>query len=276
MKTNPEELDLSGLIDMHIHTAPDIRERWGDDVTVAREAYKKGMQAILIKSHDTCTADRAKIARSLVPGMNVFGGIALNYSVGGINPYAVDTAIRLGAKQVWLPTHHSENIIEASGISLLDSEEHVSARVMTVLEMIRDNDVALGTGHISIRELQEVVKAARELGIEKIIITHPEAHFINLAVEIQEQISSPGIYFERCYVDTTLSMHALVSVALIADHIRRVGIRSTILSSDFGQPVNGNPIEGFARYLAELHDCGFSEAEIKIMAAENPSKVLGM
>ena len=37
-----------------------------------------------------------------------FGGITLNQFVGGLNPWAVETALKMGEKIVWLPTVHSE------------------------------------------------------------------------------------------------------------------------------------------------------------------------
>ena len=36
--------------------------------------------------------------------MRIFGSIALNNSVGGVNPYVVEAAINFGVKIVWLPT----------------------------------------------------------------------------------------------------------------------------------------------------------------------------
>ena len=96
--------DLTGLVDIHIHTAPDTVARRIDDLQAAREARAAGMRAILIKSHVTCTADRAAIVEKAVDGIRVLGGLALNEPVGGLNPHAVDAALRLGAKEIWMPT----------------------------------------------------------------------------------------------------------------------------------------------------------------------------
>ena len=109
------EVDLSGLIDMHIHTAPDNRPRYCDDVQAAREAKEVGMRAILLKSHITMTADRAIVAERIVGDIKVFGSLALNVWVGGLNPRAVEVAIEMGAKEIWMPTLSAANEINLRG-----------------------------------------------------------------------------------------------------------------------------------------------------------------
>src|SRR5688500_18689373 len=99
-----DDIDLTGAIDLHLHSAPDVRPRKLDDLAVARAAAARGIRAILLKSHVTLTADRAYLVEQVVPGIRVFGGLALNHAVGGINPVAVETALRMGAAEIWMPT----------------------------------------------------------------------------------------------------------------------------------------------------------------------------
>ena len=47
-------------------------------------------------------------------GVKLFSGIALNNASGGINPHAVNHAINIGAKIVWLPTLSAANHIAKS------------------------------------------------------------------------------------------------------------------------------------------------------------------
>ncbi len=75
-------VDLSGLIDLHIHSAPDVVERHGDDVDIAREAQAAGMSAIMLKSHVTGTADRASIAGRIVTGIRAFGSSRFRIVIG--------------------------------------------------------------------------------------------------------------------------------------------------------------------------------------------------
>lgn len=100
-------MNLSGVIDMHIHTGPDIRQRRLDDIELAQEAARIGVRAVVIKSHVMSTAGRAIIAEKICPGVRVFGGVVLNPHVGGINPIAVQMTIKMGGKIVWLPTSFS-------------------------------------------------------------------------------------------------------------------------------------------------------------------------
>src|SRR6266508_3906304 len=103
-ETDYSEIDLTGTIDLHIHSAPDVGPRKMDDLEVARQAAQRGMRAILLKSHWTLTADRAYLVEKVVSGIRVFGGLALNQSVGGFNPAAVEVALKMGAAQIWMPT----------------------------------------------------------------------------------------------------------------------------------------------------------------------------
>ena len=70
------------------------------------------MKAILLKCHHENTVSRAYLVQRVIPGIRVFGGIVLNYYVGGINPAAVEASLRLGGKEVWMPTvdagYHAE------------------------------------------------------------------------------------------------------------------------------------------------------------------------
>ncbi|MBN1583493.1 MAG: histidinol phosphatase, partial [Anaerolineae bacterium] len=141
--------ELTGLIDVHIHTAPDVVPRRVDDLEAARDARDAGMRAIVIKSHVTCTADRAAIAEKAVGGIRVFGGLALNKAVGSLNPAAVDAALGLGAKIIWMPTHDAAHSCQvkgqAGGITLLDSEGDLRPEAGPILELIRDSNAVLST-----------------------------------------------------------------------------------------------------------------------------------
>lgn len=104
---------LRGTIDTHIHTEEEYAVLGGgsmDMVELARRARDKGMRAIVVKSLFFETATRAYIARKQVPGIEVFGGISLGQSVGGMNPAAVEGFAKLGlptAKVVWLAVFDS-------------------------------------------------------------------------------------------------------------------------------------------------------------------------
>ena len=76
---------LKGVVDIHVHSDPDSVPRSIDAVDVAKLARDRGIRALLLKNHYEPTASLAYLARKAVPGIELFGGIALNRSVGGIN-----------------------------------------------------------------------------------------------------------------------------------------------------------------------------------------------
>src|SRR5574341_612391 len=265
---------------MHIHSAPDVQARYSDDIEIARQAEGAEMRAILLKSHVTLTADRATIARKLVDRLHVFGGLALNAPVGGLNPAAVEVAAKMGAKEIWMPTrdaayvHRQEG--RPGGISLLSDSGELLPEVYEILELIKQADMILGTGHISPAETQTLARLAIKLGLRKILVTHPESAFIRMPVEQQVSLAKDGVYFERCYVDTTPLLRSTVSPVEIAAIIRTVGVASTVLSTDFGQVANPPPVEGMRHYLSALASAGFTPSEIRRMAGENPAGLLDL
>src|SRR5438876_6621018 len=109
---------LSGAIDMHAHADPDGTPRKIDAIDLAKLAKSRGMRAIVLKNHYEPTASLAYIVRKEVPGIEVFGGISLDLTVGGVNPAAVEwmTKVKGGyGKVIWMPTFDCEHQVTSSG-----------------------------------------------------------------------------------------------------------------------------------------------------------------
>jgi hypothetical protein len=278
--SSSSEVDLSGLIDMHIHTAPDIGPRYCDDVQAAREAKEVGMRAILLKSHVTLTADRAALAERIVGDIRVFGGLVLNTPVGGLNPKAVEVALEMGAKEIWMPTFSAANEFhqrgEEGGITVLSEDGSVQPEIHEILDLIGQADAILATGHISVGESIALVRIARKHGLRKILITHPESSITPMPVEVQADIAGNDVYFERCFVETTPAAGSKVSVDEIVAAIHDVGVGSTIITTDFGMVGLPAPVQGMREYLAKLSGQGFQPSEIHRMASENPAYLLDL
>src|SRR5918993_1811806 len=108
---------VSGAIDIHVHTLPDDRPRALDAVQAARQARERGMRAIVLKNHYESTAGLTYMVRTLVPDFDVFGGIDLNLTVGGINPAAVEHMTRVTGgfgRILWMPTFDAENQVRSA------------------------------------------------------------------------------------------------------------------------------------------------------------------
>lgn len=265
-------VDLTGFIDPHVHAAPEHIPRLLDDLALARLARDAGMAGLLIKSHTTLTADRATIAQRAVPGIRVWGGLVLNRSVGGINSAAVEVALQYGAAEIWMPTIDAANHCghsHAAAKGFVVKCDKPSDELREILNLIATHEAILGTGHLSVRETIKLVGYAREHGVKKILITHPEAPFIDMSVSVQRELAALGCMFERTWVFTTPALgHAIPPERILRD-IDAVGFESTVLASDMGQVGNPTPIEGFRAFVTTCLDAGFDESQVRRMAAEN-------
>jgi hypothetical protein len=274
-----ERVDLTGTIDIHVHTAPDTVPRSVDDLEAARQAREAGMRGVLLKSHVTCTAGRAAIAQQVVGGIQVWGGLALNRAVGGLNPEAVDTALQLEAKEIWMPTldaAHGRTLKgQTGGISILDDEGALCAPLYEILTLIREAGAILGTGHLSPRETAALVRTARQQGVSRILITHPASAAVRMPLDAQLALAEEGVFFERCYL-AVLSAGREEGIAQVAAQIRRVGVESAVLSTDLGRWGQPAPVEGFRAYLARLGEAGLKVDELRRMAGDNPAFLLGL
>ena len=125
---------LQGGIDIHIHAYPDALVDTGWDFSrEAIQAYDAGMRAVVCKSMLSDTAPMCYFVNQIVDKyakekaergeithhpFNAFGGVVLNWSVGGLNPEAVWVSAKLGAKIIWLPSHdsaHHMKVLEEPG-----------------------------------------------------------------------------------------------------------------------------------------------------------------
>jgi hypothetical protein len=290
---------LQGTFDTHVHSGPDVLPRRFTDIDLAALAQERGFGGFVLKSHHAPTADRANLIRSMYPGVKVYGAIALNNPVGGLNPVAIDVAGRLGAKVVWLPTMDSANEqsnvagqldesklpywmsiareLRAQGIAgtwltVTDGYGNVLPETQQCLEVIAKYDMVMATGHIAPPELEPVIKAARAAGVQRIIVTHPEFPTTHLTVEEQKNLSQYGVFFERCF---TTPYTNKCSWEETLQNIREVGTASTIIATDLGQTTNPELQEGFEIFIDKLIDDGFTEAQIKQITQHNAASLLG-
>lgn len=124
---------LVGGVDLHAHPGPSPFTRRMSIMDA--DAATVGFRALVCKSHhhsmqsDILGLEPVGLRET---GVRVVGGVALNRTVGGLNPYAVELALRMGGRVVWFPTIASSAHIEfhaahhsgfpVSGIPLRDNE----------------------------------------------------------------------------------------------------------------------------------------------------------
>lgn len=286
------KVNLIGAIDFHVHSSPDVVNRSVDDFELAKMALDAGMKAVVLKNHVTTTADRAVLASKIVPGIEIFGGVVLNHAVGGLNPDAVEVMVRMGGdrgKVVWLPTIDADyhlQVFNKPGMGIKVAENNtILPETEVILRAIARHDLVLSTGHISPEEVLLVIKRARELGIEKILITHAMADVPGLSREMMQKCADLGAYLELVFVNDLMGENAVaeghrqwhrVSIEKMAQTIRAIGAQHFILSTDLGRQGDPLPAEGYQLFLDRLIESGISPAEITMMSRENPSQLLGL
>jgi len=286
---------LHGAIDIHIHHGPDLYPRIQNPHELARDAEAAGLRAVCLKTHNFPTVSLAIMTRELVPGLDVFGSIACNYQVGGVNPIAVEAAVKYGARQVWLPTidsanhavvtgsvgQHGKGLTIVGGISqyalnkpridLLDSEGRLSDELKEVIQLVSDAGIILNLGHTSYREMQAVVRQAKSQKVKKIVCDHP--FFSHLDISQQLELADEGVWINYT-AGELFPRWWRVSIGDFAAAIRKVGVKRSVISSDCGQLHNPPMVEGLRITCQLLLEEGFSADEIRTLLHHNPASLL--
>lgn len=273
---------LRGVVDIHAHSGPDSVPRSIDSLSLAKVAAKREIRGIVLKNHYEPTAALAGLARREVPGLAVFGGIALNLTVGGINSFAVERMTRVEGgfgKIVWMPTFDAENQVRFSKENrpfvTISRNGKLLPEVSSVLDIIAQKDLVLATGHSTPAEDFLLIEEAKRRGVKRIVVTHALLAPVSMPVEMAKKAAQLGAYIEfvgNAVVGVSKSM----TFEQYAAAMRAVGFDRVILSSDFGQP--GNPLhpDGLEQVFAGLRKAGLSEADISKAAKQNPARLLGL
>jgi len=290
---------LDGAVDLHVHPYPSPFPRRMDATEAAQRAADAGMRAIVVKSHHHDTAmDVAAlrghgIARS---GIDVFGGIALNTQVGGLNPHAVNLCLAMGGRVVWFPTiaspkhiaHHAAHpqlkfpqlavdLVPEEPVDVFaDGNGRLRPEVDQILRMIADADAVLASGHMPPRSIIAVFEAARETGVRRMIVNHPN-FVIEASKDEVKQMAELGALIEHslCMYDEESTFHNW-QIDTLVDWVRWVGPERSSLGSDLGQANNPFPIDSFRKICARLLEAGLSEREVRMLVADNPARLLGV
>ena len=277
-----QENPLADAIDIHVHAAPDSTPRSIDAIDLARLAKSRGMRGLVLKNHYEPTASLAYIVRKEVPGIDVFGGIDLNLSVGGMNPNAVEhmAAITGGyGRFVWMATFDSENQVRYSKqdrpFVRIARDGQLVPEARAVIAVIAKHNLVMATGHSSAEEDLMLVREAKAQGVQHIVVTHAMLQPTHMSEAQMLEAAKLGAYIEFVY-NGLIGTGKEYDFADYAKAIRYVGVDHCILSSDMGQP--GNPLhtDGLTAFYAGLQKQGFTQSEIDRMAKENPARLIGL
>jgi hypothetical protein len=288
----PAQFSLKGIVDLHVHCNPDSAPPRRTDIFEIAALFKQeGIRAYCIKSHFLPTSQLAYAMNKMIPEVKAYGGIVLNRSVGGINPAAVENfAMVTGnyARIVWLPTQDSENEARRrpgkKDFVSVTRDGVVLPEVIEVLKLIKKYNLTFATGHSTAQEDLLLIREARKLGIDRIIVTHAMPEPINMTIDQMKQAAAMGAQIEfvynLIYPDPEAARknpnHKRLNFADYARAIHAVGPEHCFLSSDVGQPNRPFQSEAWKEYLTGLMKAGITVPEIDIMAKRNPARLIGL
>ena len=286
---------LKDIIDLHIHAGPSLADRKVDAAEMMEDAIKYGYRAYVVKDHYFPTVMSASLCeKHFGQGkVRVFGGIALNNSVGGINVKAVDAAYGMGAKFVYMPTVSAKHHIAAhkgQHFPGASSKEGVTEREMLyinqigelndeVIEVLRyiaeRPDLILATGHGTQREIEALLTKGAELGIAKMYANHP-FYMINADIDTICRWASLGAVIEINACVFLFGTHP-TPMSAAKEIFERVPLEKIVISSDLGQKNNSRPAQGLYDFIMKLKkECGITEEQIYAATRTNPAALLGL
>jgi hypothetical protein len=284
---------LDGGVDLHTHAGPDFYPRSVDEFELAENAKSEKMAAVVIKNHFCPTYFAANAVAQKITDIKIFGGLVLNNYVGGMNVYAVDLAVKAGAKIIWMPTLSEANHLAYYGASDFNMQSHkiplrsqdsglticengvLKPEVYEILEVIAPSDTILATGHVSSEEALLLVKEASTMGVEKILVNHPDDRVCGFPKEGQLEMIAHGAILEQALI-TTMPGWGEMSIKDIAARIHSLGAEHCVLVTDFGQTHHETPTDGLKKFVRELLVNGISQEEIHVMLCMNPCSLLGI
>ena len=260
---------LAGACDLHVHGYPEALVDVGWDFAwEAKSAYDAGMRAIVFKSMHSDTAPMAYFVQQIVDGharqkgepvrpFGAYGGVVLNLSVGGLNPIAVETSVKLGARIVWPPSHDSAHHVrvlgEGKGVEVLDDRDEPRPELIEIFGMVAEGNIILDLCHTSTKERFVITEAAKQHGVEKILLTHPQWSVNRTSIDQMVEISRMGAYIGLwLYSAIPHFNNPVADRTEVLRIIERVGPERIVLASDFGSMLNAPPVEGLKLYIRLL------------------------
>ena len=285
---------IKGGVDMHVHGYPDALVDTGWDFAwEAQRAYDVGMRAIVFKSMHSDTAPMAFFIQKILEKyiqekdeeprpFNAYGGVVLNWSVGGLNPIAAETSAKLGAKIIWLPSHdaaHHIKVLEEDekGVEVLDENDRILPELIDIFDIVKAYDIILDLNHTGTKERFIMTEEAVKYGVKKIMLTHPQWNVNRMSIEQMAEISKMGAYIGLfLYSAFPHFNNPTCDRTEVLEIIKKVGPDRCVMATDFGSMLNPPPHEGMKLYIRLLLAMGVSEEDIRKMLVTNSYQLLGI
>ncbi len=284
---------MQGALDLHVHSGPSTMSRQLDHFEAVEQAAAAGMRGILFKDHHYSVAPFLPIMDRVLGKHNVamYGGLVLNNSTGGLDPFVVDAQLKMGAKLIWMPTAQSANHIRSShrksrlasnvqlkkspGITVIDAYGELLDEVKEILDSIAEFDAILSSGHLHVSEIWTLFTEAKKRGVKRLLINHP-MYGLHFTYEDIREFADFGAQIEQSaclYVDSRFNVFTPTE---LKEHIDAAGVANTSIGSDLGQVDNPSPVEGMRQAIKLCLALGYSEADVRLMVRDNPARLVGL
>lgn len=272
---------LQGGYEMHVHTAPSHYPRRYDDFEYAKELDRYGMAGSIIKTHFGSTTARARLVNDHGGcKAHLYGEVTLDWAVGGLNPYAVQSELLLGGRVVFMPTFHALNSkiatqyktqpVNGPGITIMDENGKLRPEIFDIMDVVKAYNAVLATGHLSAEESLALTRCGLERGVT-MMLTHPDSLSENIPLEWQQELAKGGAFVEKCWLNV---IKGAVTPAEMCLRAKAVTPRQCVLTTDLGQKQFTPPAEGMLDFIQCLLENGFTDEEIIQMVRINPARLL--
>lgn len=276
---------MDGAIDVHVHSGPDAYcTRVYDELELSMQACQAGMQGIVHKCHSSPTARSASIVQKAVNQwaeqhnkrkIDIFGGVVLNYAVGGLNPEAVAANIKIGGKFVWMPnldaSHHRKVMGLKGGIEVLDENDNVVPPLREIFSLIAEADVVLSLCHQSTKERLILIDEAKKQGVKRIELVHPIEGIVKMTPEQMKLATDKGAYLGMyCINFEPLNF----SWDLFMEAVGAVGCDKMIAGTDCGHYQMGTPVDSLRVFIAGMLSHDISDEDVKKIVKINARNLL--
>jgi hypothetical protein len=211
-----------------------------------------------------------------------------------MNPVAVESmALTKGGRGrvVYMPTVDAEyrnkggpNVVPVSRNGNLLPE------VLDVFKVVAKHNLGLSTGHCSPEEVILLIRAAKDAGVNRIYVQHPNHSGMAMSMATMKEAVRLGALIEIVLSGEGLTSGPAGGGAKVVNaenptldygpqkiaDIRALGPENIVLTTDLGQPGRVTHAEAFRLAMTVLQKEGFSQPEIDTMTKLNPARFLGL